>query len=109
MSDAAIFVAFFGGLVVVRVIVATIVFCYLLPASGRCPNCDGATLWVQSRFLDRVLPWLRSSWCPSCRWEGVLRHGRRRAAPVTAVAIAKATSRQPGTRPGSRRSIGRRD
>ncbi len=75
MSDAAIFVAVFGGLFVLRIIAATIVFYFILPQGDRCPNCDAVTLRVQSAGMNRVMPWFRTSWCLACGWDGVLRHG----------------------------------
>jgi hypothetical protein len=75
MSDAAIFVGFFGGIFVVRIIAATVVFCWLLPRGDRCPNCDAPTLWIQSPTWNRLFPWLRTSWCADCGWDGMLRHG----------------------------------
>ena len=111
MSDVAIFVSCFVGLLVVRAIIATVVFCYLLPADGHCPNCDRTTLWIQSRFVDRVLPWLRSSWCPSCGWNGLLRHGRRRRSSGSpAAAPSTGPSARPiGTARHGARGIRRRD
>jgi hypothetical protein len=75
MSDVTIFALIFGGLFVLRIIAATIVFFYILPRGDRCPNCDAVTLRVQSAGWNRVLPWLRTSWCYVCGWEGMLRHG----------------------------------
>ena len=76
MSDAVIFVAFFGGIFVLRIIAATVVFFWLLPAGDRCPHCDAATFWIRKPTMNRLLPWLRTSWCPECNWDGMLRHGR---------------------------------
>lgn len=75
VSDAALFVMLFGGLVVLRVLVATIVFVLILPRGDRCPNCDHATLRVESILFDRLLPWFRKSWCITCGWHGLLRRG----------------------------------
>ena len=75
MSDAVIFVVFFGGFVVLRIIAATFVFFYILPAGDRCPNCDAATIRVKSPVWNRIMPWFRTSWCYRCGWEGMLRHG----------------------------------
>ena len=80
MSDAAIFAIIIGGLFVLRVVAATVVFCWLLPAGDRCPHCDAPSLWVRSPLWNRIAPWLRTSWCPECSWEGMLRHG-----PLTPV------------------------
>ncbi len=75
MSEAAIFVVVFGGLFVMRVIAATIVFAILLPRGDRCPNCDAVTVRVASPFSDRFLPWFRKRWCLRCGWRGMLRRG----------------------------------
>ncbi len=75
MPDAVIFVLFFGGLVVVRVIVATVVFLWILPRGDRCPNCDHVTLRLQARPWLRWMRSLRPSWCLTCGWKGMLRVG----------------------------------
>ncbi len=81
MSDALIFAAVFVGFFVLRIIAATVVFYWLLPEGDKCPNCDAATLRVQSPGWNRLMPWLRSSWCIACGWEGMLRHGPLSPAP----------------------------
>jgi hypothetical protein len=78
MSYTALFVLVFGGLFVLRIVAATIVFALLMPRSERCPDCDSDTEAVVSPLLDRFLPWFRRSWCLACGWEGVLRRS-----PVT--------------------------
>lgn len=78
-SDILIFVGFFGGLFVVRIIVATIVFFWILPEGDRCPLCDAPTIRVKHGFWNRITPWLRTSWCYECHWSGLLRPG-----PLTA-------------------------
>jgi hypothetical protein len=87
MSDASWFGIAVVAAFVLRGIAATIIFLWLLPQGIRCPICDRATLRVQSRGLNRMLPWFRTSWCPECRWEGLLRNespARRGAAPPNA-------------------------
>lgn len=74
MSDAAIFVLFFGGILVVRIVVATIAFIMLIPRTDRCPHCNAVTLRMLSPRWNRVMPWFRTSWCYECGWEGMLRH-----------------------------------
>jgi hypothetical protein len=74
-SDAILFTAVFGGLFVLRIIAATIVFLALLPRGDRCPLCDEPTLRVGSFLFDRVMPWFRKSWCLTCGWTGLLRRG----------------------------------
>ena len=81
MSDAALFIALFGGLFVVRVIAATVVFLWILPDGDRCPNCDAETLRVESRGVLKVMPWFRSSWCYECDWHGL--HRVRTTPPLT--------------------------
>lgn len=75
MSDVALFALIFGGLFVLRIIAATVIFFYILPSGDRCPNCDAVTLRVQSGGWNRLLPCFRTSWCYVCGWEGLLRHG----------------------------------
>lgn len=74
-SEIVIFVGFFGGLFVARIIVATIVFFWILPEGDRCPICDAPTIRVTHGFWNRVTPWLRTSWCMECDWSGLLRPG----------------------------------
>ena len=73
MSDAIIFVVAFGGLFILRIIAATIVFLWILPEGEQCPHCDAVTLRVQSAGWNRLMPWFRTSWCYECGWEGLLR------------------------------------
>jgi hypothetical protein len=89
MSDAAIFIAVFVGLMVLRVIAATVFFFFIIPEGDRCVNCDAPTLRVQRAFWHRWLPWFRPSWCMACGWHGhaaerrahaAARHGRLAAA-----------------------------
>jgi hypothetical protein len=75
----------FGGFFVLRGILATVFFFFLLPAGDRCPNCDAVTLRVQSRWLNRLLPGFRTSWCYVCNWHGMLREGPRTPAPEPTV------------------------
>ena len=87
MSDAVIFVIVFGGLFVLRIIAATIIFFYILPQGDRCPNCDAVTLRLESTGWRSAFPWFRPSWCYECGWEGMLRRGPlspRTAAPEPA-------------------------
>lgn len=75
MLTVVLWIAIFGGFFVIRAIVATIVFFYLLPEGDRCPNCDAVTLRVESRGWNFLLPRFRSSWCIDCGWHGLLRAG----------------------------------
>lgn len=84
MWDAVLCVGIIGGFFVLRGILATVFFFYLLPEGDRCPNCDAATVRVQSAAWNRLLPKFRTSWCFECGWHGLLRNG-----PLT-------PARQPG-------------
>jgi hypothetical protein len=69
---AVVLVAFF----VLRVVVATIAFFFILPDGDRCPICDDVTLRVQSKGWNTLMPWFRTSWCMRCNWEGLHRRAR---------------------------------
>jgi hypothetical protein len=86
MSEALLFTLIFGGLFVLRIILATVFFALILPAGDRCPNCDAATIRVESVLFERLMPWFRRSWCLRCGWEGVLLRGT-----VTAEAVRPAS------------------
>jgi len=75
MWDAVLCVVIIGGFFVLRAVLATVFFFYLLPQGDRCPNCDAVTLRIQSRAWNRLLPMFRTSWCYECGWHGLLRHG----------------------------------
>jgi hypothetical protein len=79
VAFAVVLVAFF----VLRIVLATIVFLFILPDGDRCPICDEVTLRVQSRGWNTLMPWFRTSWCMRCNWEGLHRHG-----PVTPAGAA---------------------
>ena len=85
MSDAVIFVVAFGGLFILRIIAATVVFLWILPEGDRCPHCDAATLRVQSAGWNRLMPWFRTSWCYECGWEGLLRGPNQPPPPVVGL------------------------
>jgi hypothetical protein len=84
MWDAVLCIAIIGGFFVLRGVLATVFFFYLLPEGDRCPNCDAITLRVQSRGWNRLLPMFRTSWCYECGWHGLLRHGPLSPKPSTA-------------------------
>ncbi|MGI8619487.1 MAG: hypothetical protein ACR2L6_10420 [Gemmatimonadaceae bacterium] len=86
MSDAALFIILFGGLFVLRLIAATVVFLCILPEGVRCPCCDAETLRVEARGALKIMPWFRSSWCYECEWHGL--HRVRRVRLVTAASAA---------------------
>jgi hypothetical protein len=89
MSDAALFVLIFGGLFVLRVIAATVVFALLLPRGDRCPNCDAPTMRIESPVADHLLPWFRRSWCLACGWHGMLRRGPLTPQPDRSTALSR--------------------
>ena len=99
MSDAVLFVLLFGGFFVLRIIVATIVFLYILPEGDRCPNCDAVTLHVRSRGWNTLMPWFRTSWCIDCGWDGLLRRSPPDDAPVQAGAPSANSRSQSGQFP----------
>jgi hypothetical protein len=78
---AVVLVAFF----VLRVVVATIAFFFILPDGDRCPICDDVTLRVQSKGWNTLMPWFRTSWCMRCNWEGLHRRGRVTLTDVHAI------------------------
>lgn len=81
MIDAVIFVVAFLTFFAVRAVAVMVFFYFILPEGDRCPNCDAATLHVQSRGWTFFLPRLRPSWCFECNWHGLLRIG-----PLTSIA-----------------------
>ena len=102
MSDAVVFVVVFVGFVALRIAAATIIFYYILPSGDRCPNCDAVTLRVAPRGADRLMFWLRSSWCYECHWEGMLRPGPLTPPPTVLAAhqfpfVVKAPPRKRAT------------
>ncbi len=88
MSDLLLFSLIFGGLMVLRIIMATVFFAMILPAGDHCLNCDARTIRVASAF-DRVLPWFRSSWCLRCGWHGMLRRGAIAEEPTPAETLSR--------------------
>ena len=49
MWNAVLCITIIGGFFILRAILATVFFYYLLPEGDRCPNCDAPTLRIQSR------------------------------------------------------------
>ena len=89
MLDAVLAIVVLGGFFILRGIAATVVFFYLLPAGDRCPNCDGATVRVQSKGWNSLLPWFRTSWCLHCGWHGLLRDGPLTPTETTVQSLAR--------------------
>ena len=56
MWDAVLCILIIGGFFVLRAVLATVFFYYLLPEGDRCPNCDAATLRVASRGWNFFFP-----------------------------------------------------
>lgn len=81
MLDAVLCILIIGGFFVLRGILATIFFYYLLPEGDRCPNCDAPTIRVQSKGWNFLMPKFRTSWCYECNWHGFLRNGPLTPAP----------------------------
>jgi hypothetical protein len=81
--DGTVFVVVFGGLFLLRAVAATVVFYFILPRGDRCPNCDTPTIRLQPTGWNRLVPFLRSSWCTACGWEGLLRRGELTPEPRT--------------------------
>jgi hypothetical protein len=94
MSDAAIFILVFGGLVVIRIVAATVLFFFILPAGDRCINCDAPTLRVQPARWHRLFPWFRPSWCYRCGWKGMLRTGELTQESTPSLPPVKPLSRK---------------
>jgi len=104
MSDAAIFVVIFGGLFVLRILAATLVFWWILPSGDRCPNCDAPTLRVQATGFNRLMRGFRPSWCYACGWEGLLRNGE--PTPATLPGVPQGGGSASATRPSAPRGAG---
>lgn len=75
MWNAILCILIIGGFFILRAVLATVFFFYLLPEGDRCPNCNAVTLRVQSRGWNLMLPKFRTSWCYECGWHGLLRSG----------------------------------
>ena len=90
MLEAVLCIVIIGGFFVFRAVLATVFFFYLLPEGDRCPNCDAATLRVQSRGWKLCMPHMRPSWCYECNWHGLLREG-----PLTPAVASPQFTKQP--------------
>lgn len=78
MWDAVLGIGIIGGFFVLRAVLATVFFFYLLPEGVRCPNCDAVTLRVESKKMNFLMPKFRTSWCFECGWHGLLRDDGRK-------------------------------
>lgn len=92
MEGGIVFFAVFGGLFVLRFLIATAFFLWILPEGDACPICNSATLRVQSPGWNRLFPRLRTSWCYECGWEGLLQPGPL-SEPIISVKERQATRR----------------
>ena len=73
MWDAVLSITVVGGFFILRGVLATIFFFYLLPDGINCPNCDASTVRVESKGWNFLMPKFRTSWCLDCGWHGLLR------------------------------------
>ena len=89
MRDAVLAILIIGGFFIVRGVLATVFFFYLLPEGVNCPNCDAITIRVESKRLNFLMPKFRTSWCLECGWHGMLRE-----APQAEVARSLSQSGQ---------------
>lgn len=80
MEEAVLAIAILGGFFILRGVLATIFFFYLLPEGINCPNCDAQTVRVQAKELNLLMPKFRTSWCLECGWHGLLRESDQPAA-----------------------------
>ena len=85
MWDAVLCIGIIGGFFILRAILATVFFFYLLPEGVNCPNCDAQTLRVESKKINFLMPKFRTSWCIECGWHGLLREGPEPAAAIHAT------------------------
>ena len=91
MVFAVVLIAFFA----LRIVVATLVFFFILPDGDRCPICDEVTLRVQSKGWNTLMPWFRTSWCMRCNWEGLHRLGQaNRAEPLPSAPAPEPVTRR---------------
>lgn len=97
MADGVIFAAVFVGFFILRLVATTVFFLFIMDEGPSCPACGGETLRIHAPLLRRLVPQVRSSWCPGCSWEGWLRNpsggGGQPAAPANSES-------QPGHPPG---------
>jgi hypothetical protein len=77
MSDALIFVLVFGGLMILRLVAATVVFVLILPRGNRCPLCDATTASLAAPVIRALRIPLTHRWCLACGWDGYMRTERQ--------------------------------
>jgi hypothetical protein len=91
MLEAVLCILIIGGFFVFRAILATVFFFYLLPEGDRCPNCDAATLRVQSRGWNVLLQCFARAGATSAVGTG-LRSGPLTPTPTSPADKAQALS-----------------
>jgi hypothetical protein len=77
--EVVLWIVIIGGFFILRAIIATVFFFYILPDGVRCPNCDAVTLRVQAKGWNFLMPKFRTSWCYECGWHGLLRESPQEA------------------------------
>ena len=75
MLSAFWFIVAFVALFIGRVVLATMVFLWILPEGHECPICNAPTLRIQDRAWNMLFPRFRTSWCPECGWQGLMQLG----------------------------------
>ena len=81
MWDAVLCIVIIGGFFVLRGVLATVVFFYLLPEGDRCPNCNAVTIRVQSRWINYTMRRFRTGY-----WERLRVTRRARGSAPSPVA-----------------------
>lgn len=99
MSDAAIFTVVFGGLMVLRIIAATLVFILILPRGDHCPMCDAVTLHVHSPWSRMRIFQLTKRWCLTCGWQGYMRADASAAATLRTSGAGATKTEHPSRTP----------
>ena len=85
MLEVVLWILIIGGFFILRAVIATVFFFYILPEGVNCPNCNAITLHVQSRRFNFLLPRFRTSWCYECGWHGLLRRSPHEAAASSLI------------------------
>lgn len=92
------YLLFFFLTVGAKLVLATVMIYFLLPADPCCSECDGETLLMggsrASRLRARIffgrLQW---RWCPRCGWEGLSRRVPDPGPPTDAAVHRRASTR----------------
>src|SRR3569832_2481362 len=102
MVDAVLCVLIIGGFIILRSVLATVFFFYLLPDGVNCPNCDAATLRVQSPKMNFLMPKFRTSWCIACGWHGLLRETNTPDQPADAWSLSQSGQKPKSSKKSSK-------